>query len=25
MVVLLYRGVEGIHIDVYDLAHQRGA
>ena len=24
MVVLLYRGVEGIHIDVYDLAHSEG-
>ena len=24
MVVLLYRGVEGIHIDVYDLAHGEG-
>ena len=24
MIMLLYRGIEGIHIDVYDLAHEGG-
>ena len=22
MIMLLYRGIEGVHVDVYDLAHE---